>query len=137
MKTILLAATAALVSAPSFAAPMTPLQRETAAEQAFKDKSADAFKAMMAPNYVGIGDTGPCSVACEVQDMRKVNLRSFKIGNFHSQMIGPETMLNTYSLDGNGMTGKKPFKVRFWSTTLWHRSGDKWLAVYHSGVKAK
>lgn len=137
MRTILIVATTAFVAAPSFAAPMTPLQRETAAEQAFKDKNADAFKAMIAPNYLGMGDTGPCSLACEIQDMEKVNLHSFKIGNFHSQMIDTGNMLTTYSLDGNGMTGKKAFKVRFWSTTLWHRSGDKWLAVYHSGVKAK
>ena len=137
MKTILIVAAAAFIAAPAFAASMTPLQRETAAEQAFKDKNAAAFKAMMAPNYVGVGDTGPCSAACEIKDMQSVNLSSFKIGNFQSRMIDPDTMLNTYSLDGSGTMRKKPFKVRFWATTLWHRSGDKWLAVYHSGVKAK
>jgi hypothetical protein len=137
MRTILYVAAAAVIAAPAVAAPMNPLQRETAVWQAFKARNVNAFKAMIGPSYVGMYAAGPCSATCELQSMHKTSLRSFKISNFHSEMIDPDDMLATYAVDANGTMGKASVTGRYWTTSLWHRSGNSWVTVHHSEIKAQ
>lgn len=97
---------AALLCVPVAASAETPLQKETAVWQAFKEKNAKAFQAMFAANYVGLYEDGTYNVDRELQSMKNTNLQSFKIGAFSSRMIDPDDMLMTYSVDVKGAHGK-------------------------------
>lgn len=128
---------AALVCVPVAAIAETPLQKETAVWQAFKDKKADAFGSMFAPDYVGLYNDGPATKAKELDSLKSSKIESFKINNFASHMVGPDNMLMTYVVDVKGSIGKEDMSGRYQAASLWHRSGTKWLAAYHSEIKAK
>jgi hypothetical protein len=128
---------AALVFTPAAAGAATPLQKETAVWQTFKDKKAIAFAAMFAPTYVGLYDYGTANKAKEIDSLKNAKIESFKIGNFESRMIDDDDMLMTYVVDVKGMMGKDDISGKYNAASLWHRAGKQWLGVYHSEIKAK
>jgi hypothetical protein len=128
---------AALVFMPVAASADTPLQKETAVWQAFKDKKADAFVAMFAPTYVGLYEDGVASRAKEMDNLKNAKIESFKIGNFASRMIDDDDMLMTYTVDVKGAMGKKDISGKYQAASVWHRAGKKWTGVYHTEIKAK
>jgi hypothetical protein len=115
----------------------TPLQKETAVWQAFKDKKADAFGAMFAPTYVGLYNDGPATRAKELDSLKNAKIASFKIDNFASRMIDPDDMLMNYVVDVKGTMGKDDISGKYQAASLWHRTGNKWLGVFHTEIKAK
>jgi len=137
MRIISIVAPAAIAAMPIAAHAATPLQKETAVWQAFKDKKADAFKAMFAPTYVGLYSDGAYDVAHEMDSLKNAKLESFKISDFKSQMIDSNDMLMTYLVDVKGTIGKDDVSGTYHSASVWHRSGTKWLGVYHTEIKAK
>jgi hypothetical protein len=137
MRIITIAALAAFALAPIAAQAATPLQKETSVWQAFKDKNAKAFGAMLAPNYVGLYDDGVASRATELDHLKSSKLDSFKIGNFSSRMVDPDDMLMTYVVDVKGTMGKDDISGKYHAASLWHRSGKTWLGVYHTEIKAR
>src|SRR5437868_4940512 len=87
MRIITIAAVAAFAFTGVAASAATPVQKETAVWQAFKDKKADAFRAMFAPNYVGLYEDGASTMAKELDHLKNGKLESFKIDNFASRMF--------------------------------------------------
>ena len=135
---IITAATAAAFAFTSAAAVAdTPLQKETSVWQAFKDKKAGAFGALFAPSYVGLYEDGPATKAKELDSLKKAKIASFKIDNFANRMIDPDDMLMTYVVDVKGTMGKDDISGKYQAASLWHRTGMKWLGVYHTEIKAK
>lgn len=137
MRIIRIAAFTAVAVAPMAAQAQTPLQQEQAVWQAFKDKKADSFKSMFAPNYVGLYEEGTYNVAKELQNLRNAKISSVKLDSFASRMIDPNDMLMTYVADVKGSMGKQDISGRYNSASIWHRSGSKWLGVFHTEIKAK
>jgi hypothetical protein len=137
MRIVTFAAVAVFVFTGVTANAATPLQKETAVWQAFKDKKADAFGAMFAPTYVGLYDDGVATKAKELDHLKNAKLESFKIDNFASRMIDPDDMLMTYVVDVKGTMGKDDMSGKYEAASLWHRIGNKWLGVYHTEIKAK
>ena len=131
-------ATVAIAVAPVPASAATPQQLENGIWQTFKDKKADAFKAMFTPNYVGLYEDGTYSLARELQNMSKTNLRSFAISNLSARPIDAgEDILTTYMVEVKGTQGKTDISGRYWASSVWHRAGNKWLTAYHTEIKAK
>jgi hypothetical protein len=130
-------AAAIIVTLPAAAAAMTALQRETAVWNAVKAKRMAEFRASMPANFVGMYSWGIHDRAAELRIVHDQTLDSFALANFHSVMVDPDTMLVTYTADVKGTADKESFSGRYWNTSLWHRSGGKWLTVYHSEAKAK
>jgi hypothetical protein len=126
-----------VAAAPAMAVPMSPLARERAIWNAVKTKQMDVFAASMPPNFVGVYAWGTHDRAEELRVVRNQTLRSFAITNFRARMVDADNMLTTYTADVRGTDDNKSFSGRYWNTSLWHRSGSKWLTVYHGEVKAK
>jgi len=141
MRLIPLAALAAFAIAPVAAQADTPLQKETSIWQAFKDKKADTFKGMLHPDFVAVYENGRVSRDQEVQSLRKSKIESFAISDFNHRMIDPEDVLMTYTVAVKGSDGKDDISGKYHASSVWHRVGSgktsKWVAVYHSEVKAK
>jgi hypothetical protein len=137
MRIVTVAAAAAFAFTSIAANAATPLQKETAVWQAFKDKKANAFRAMFAPTYVGLYEDGPSTTTKELDHLKSGKLESFKIDNFASRMIDPDDMLMTYVVDVKGTMGKDDISGKYHAASLWHRTGNKWLGVYHTEIKAK
>ncbi|HEX5257495.1 MAG TPA: nuclear transport factor 2 family protein [Sphingomicrobium sp.] len=138
MRIFSLVAAAAVMVTSVAANALTPLQLETSVWNAFKNKQAVAFQGMFAPNYVGLYDDGPASIAKEMSSLKAARLSSVNISNFSSRMIdNGEDMLTTYAVDVKGSEGKADISGRYWAASVWHHSGNKWLTVYHCEIKAK
>jgi hypothetical protein len=137
MRVISLVALTTLMVAPVAANAMTPLQQETAIWQAFKDKNAKAFTALLAPNYVGLYDDGVSSRAKELDTLKNAKINSFKIDNFASRLIDPNNLLMTYVVEMKGTEGRTDVSGRYQAASIWHRSGKTWVGVYHTEIKAK
>jgi hypothetical protein len=137
MRMIPLIVAASLVCVPAVVSAETPLQKETAVWQAFKDKKADAFGAMFAADYVGLYEDGPASKAKELANLKNATIRGFKISNFNSRAIDTDDMLMTYVVDVQGTMGKTDISGKYQAASLWHRTGNNWLGVYHTEIKAK
>jgi hypothetical protein len=97
----------------------------------------DIFAASMTPNFVGVYAWGTHNRDQEVRVVRNQTLRSFAIANFQTRMVDADTMLMTYTADVRGSEDHKSFSGRYWNTSLWHRTGGKWLSVYHSEARTK
>jgi len=137
MHILRLAVLAAMIAAPATAAPMTSLQRETAVWEDVKAKRIDAFAESMSPDFVGVYSEGTHDRAREVEIVRIQVLRSFTIRNFRTRMVDPDDMLMTYSADVRGTYKGESFSGRYWNTSLWHRSGGRWLTVYHGEARSR
>jgi hypothetical protein len=137
MRILLGAIASVIVAAPVMATPISPLQRETAVWQAVQGKHMDAFAASMSPDFVGVYSEGTHYRPRELEIVRRQRLRSFAIHNFRSRMVGPDSMLMTYSADVQGTYKGASFSGRYWNTSLWHRSGGRWLTVYHGEAKER
>ena len=141
MRMISYAIVASLVCIPAAAKADTPLQKETSVWQAFKDKKADTFKGFLHPDFVAVYDHGRASRNDEVQSLKNSKIQSFAISDFNHRMIDPEDVLMTYTVVVKGMNGKEDVSGKYYASSVWHRVGSgktsKWVAVYHSEVKAK
>ena len=128
---------ASLACVPVAAWAETPQQKEMSVWQAFKDKKANAFGAMLAPNFVALYDEGTFNRAHELDTLKNTKLESFKFSNFASRMIDDDDMLMTYTVEVKGVNGKQDVSGRYQTASVWHRTGKNWAAVYHSEIKAK
>ena len=137
MRIIAIATVAAVGFTSSAALAETPLQKETSVWQAFKDKKADAFKGYLTPDFVAVYEDGTFGRDHELQSLKNSKLASFKISEFNHRMIDPEDVLMTYVVDVKGSSGKQDISGRYRASSIWHRSGKLWRAVYHSEIKAK
>jgi hypothetical protein len=141
MRIVTIAVLTSFALLPVAAQAETPLQKETSIWQAFKDKKADAFKGMLARDFVAVYDGGNSTRDQEVQSLKASKIQSFAISNFTHRVIDPDDVLMTYTVDVKGSDGKKDVSGRYHASSWWHRSGSgktaKWLGVYHSEVKAK
>ena len=136
MRTLIMAA-ALLVAAPAFAKPLTPAQLERATWDAFKVKRADAFKAMFAPNFVGVYADGTHDLAREMEAIRHVTIQDYALTNMKSHTVDADDVLLTYEADLHALADGRPVSERLWMASLWHRAGGRWLCVYHTEIKAK
>ena len=137
MRILCWVAAAAMIVTPAVAASMTPLEREKAVWTAVKAKQMRVFAASMTPDFVGVYAWGTHNRTQELRVVHNQTLRSFAIANFHSRMVNSNNMLTTYTADVQGTEDGESFSGRYWNTSLWHRTGDKWLTVYHGEARAK
>ena len=141
MRIISLAAVTAVAMTPFAAQAVTPQQKETSIWQAFKDKKADAFKGMLAPDFVAVYEDGVHDRNHEMDSLKATKLDSFAISDFKHKLIDPEDVLMTYTVVVKGSQGKTDVSGKYYATSVWHRSGTgsaaRWRGVYHSEIKAK
>jgi hypothetical protein len=136
MRVIQAIVAAAVVAAPASGLGLSPLARETAVWDAVKAKKMDIFAASMTHDFIGVYAWGTHDKAQELRVVHNQSLRDFKIGNFRAHMVDADNMLTTYTADVRGTEDGKSFSGRYWNTSLWHRSGARWLTAYHSEAKA-
>lgn len=137
MRIIAIAACAALAVGSVAAQAETPLQKETSVWQAFKDKNAKAFSAMLAPDMIAVYEDGRFGRAHELDSLKNAKMETFKIDNFASRLVDPNNMLMSYTVDVKGTMGKDDISGKYQAASLWHRAGKNWVAVYHTEIKAK
>src|SRR5436190_8777510 len=72
------------------------MEKEKAAWQAFKDKSADDFKKLISANLVAVYAEGIMNMTQELDAMSKTEMKSVTFGEFNVSMPDANTAIVTY-----------------------------------------
>ncbi|MDQ3414273.1 MAG: nuclear transport factor 2 family protein [Verrucomicrobiota bacterium] len=128
----LLATIAVSSAAPSNDEMMT---KENAAWQAFKDKNADAFKAVVGHDMKAVYADGIADMAKEMSDMQKWDMKSFKISDYKSHSGEKDVVVATYTVTLEGTFDGQDASGTYNAGSVWKQENGKWLAIFHTNVK--
>lgn len=115
----------------------TPAQLENETWRAFQAKNVREIRSLFAPDFVGVYADGTHDLARELQSLQHVTIEDYKLDDFRSRTVDADDVLLTYAADLHASIDAKPVSERLWMASLWHRSGGRWLCVYHTEIKAK
>lgn len=110
------------------------MAKEKAAWQAFKDKDAAAFQKYVDHDMVGIYADGISDMAKELADMKKADMKSFKISDFKSYSDEKDVVVTNYVVTIEGTFDGMDASGTYNSGTVWKMEGGKWLAIFHTNV---
>lgn len=109
--------------------------KENAAWQAFKDKKANDFKNVVDKDFVGVYADGIYGMKNELSDMKKWDMKSFKITGFKSFSDEKDITVTSYTITVKGTFDGKDASGTFNAGTVWKIENGKWLAIFHTNVK--
>ena len=133
---IILFAAALMAASPVFAAP-TPKQLEIETWRAFTAGRSAEFRSLLSSDFIGVYADGTHDLAKELQVTKDVHILDYRLNDLVSRPIDRDNVLVTYSADVSHLVDGKPASTRLQVATLWHRTGGKWLTLYHTEIKAK
>jgi hypothetical protein len=110
------------------------IAREKDAWQTFKDKKADEFRKHLAADFRGVYGDGIYNLAKQMEDLQKMELKSFALSDFDVVFPDADTVILTYKVTMQAMRDGKDFSGDYNSGSVWRKSKDAWHAVYHSNV---
>jgi hypothetical protein len=102
----------------------------------YKNRQADAFKALCAPTYIGVYDVGTKDAQKEVADMNDIEIRSVQFSDIHVAHPSKKVAILTYKADVQGAAKGKDFSGNYNCSAVWMNDGSKWLSALHTEVKA-
>jgi hypothetical protein len=109
---------------------------EKSAWEAYKNKQADPFKALMSKDYYGVYAEGVKTLDGELADMAKTDLHDYSFSDVKVVFPHPKAAVLTYkakvqaSLSGNDMSGT------YNCGSVWIQHGGKWLGAFHTEAKS-
>jgi hypothetical protein len=122
----------------AFASPeveMALQSKENAAWQAFKDKKGDDFKKLVATKMMAVYADGIYNLQKEIDQMSKMDMKSFSLSDFTLVMSDANTAIVTYkakieaSVEGNDISGD------YNAGSVWQIKNNEWHAIFHSDMK--
>ena len=141
MKKLLSYITIALFTtvAVSIAAPSNDemMEKEKAAWQAFKDKDEAGFQKVVDHDMVGVYSDGIADMAKEMADMKKWEMKSFKISNFKSHSDEKDVVVTSYMVTLKGSVDGKDASGTYYAGSVWKMEDGKWLAIFHTNAQKK
>jgi hypothetical protein len=110
---------------------------EKSAWEAYKNKRADAFKALMSKDYYGVYAEGVKNLDAEVADMAKSDLREYSFADMKVVFPRPKLAVVTYKATVQATSDGKDISGTYNSGSIWVEKGKKWIGVFHSESKAQ
>ena len=111
------------------------MAKEKAAWQAFKDKNADAFKALVDHDMIGVYAEGISDMAKEMSDMAKWDMKSFTINDYKTHSDEKDVIVANYTVTIEGTYDGKDASGTYNAGSVWKQEDGKWLAIFHTNVK--
>jgi Domain of unknown function (DUF4440) len=109
---------------------------EKSAWEAYKNKQADTFKALMSKDYYGVYAEGVKNLDAEVADMAKSDLREYSFADLKVVFPRPKVAVVTYKATVQATADGKDISGTYNSGSIWIEKGKKWIGVFHSESKA-
>ena len=105
---------------------------ETALWNAWKDKDAKPFNAMLAADGVMIGGqgVGTKKEVTEAMAAMPCEIKSFALSDWKLSMVDADAAVLTYKGVADGTCGGKPIPT-VWASSLWVNRKGKWQAFSH------
>lgn len=109
---------------------------EKSAWEAYKNKQAHTFKALMSKDYYGVYAEGVKNLDAEVADMAKSDLREYSFADLKVVFPRPKVAVVTYKATVQATADGKDISGTYNSGSIWIEKGKKWIGVFHSESKA-
>ena len=110
---------------------------EKSAWEAYKNKQADAFKALMWKEYYGVYAEGVKTLDAEVADMAKSDLRDYSFSDVKVVFPHPKMAVMTYKAKLQATADGKDVSGTYNSGSVWIQQGAKWVGALHTEAKAQ
>jgi hypothetical protein len=115
----------------------TLVAAEKNAWQNIKDKKWDDFKKMFSSDFRGVYSDGINKVDKEMTDVKKVDLKSYTLGDIDVVFIDKDAAMLTYAVTFEGSDGGKDASGKMNAASIWKKEGNDWHCVFHSDMKAE
>jgi hypothetical protein len=109
---------------------------EKSAWEAYKNKQADAFKALMSKDYYGVYAEGVKTLDAEVTDMAKSDLREYSFADVKVAFPHPKVAVLTYKATVQASADGKDISGTYNCGSVWIQHGEKWVGAFHSEAKS-
>src|SRR5947199_2204963 len=149
-KTLILCCMAVLAAAPiclaqknpskpakSAASESTITDLEKSAWEAYKNKQADAFKALMSKDYCGVYAEGVKNLDAELADLAKTDLRDYSFTDVKVVLPHPKMAVITYKAKVQASMGGTDMSGTYNSGSVWVQQGGKWVGAFHTESKTQ
>ena len=124
-------------SADKAAAEKALVANESKISEAVAKGDAGAFKALVSSEGWSMDATGMMSTADFVKNIKQFKLEpGWKITDTKVLWIASNTAVLTYKWTGKGTFMGQPIPPVTLSSTVWHKTGDKWMAMFHQETAA-
>lgn len=110
---------------------------EKDAWQSIKDKKFDVFQKMLATDYRGVYGDGINKVEKEMADVRKLDLKTFTLGEMDVVFIDKDAALVTYQITIEGKQAGAEMSGKANVASVWKKEGDGWRIAFHTDAKAE
>ena len=110
---------------------------EKSAWEAYKNKQADAFKALMSKDYYGVYAEGMKTLDGEVADMAKSDLRDYSFSEVKVVFPHPKMAVMTYKAKVQATADGKDVSGTYNSGSVWVQQGGKWVGAFHTESKTQ
>ena|SRR5437870_2352837 len=112
--------------------------KEKAAWDAFKRKDADAFKKLLASEYIEVLDSGTHDTASSLEGMKDFELSDVSFSDWKMTTIDKDAAILTYSVTVKGKYKGEALPVGPYreASAYVNRNGE-WLAIYYQETVAK
>src|SRR5215510_8856078 len=121
----------------SAASESTITDLEKSAWEAYKNKQADAFKALMSKDYYGVYSEGVETLDAEVADMSKSDLREYSFSDVKVVFPHPKMAVMTYKAKVQATADGKDVSGTYNSGSVWVQQGEKWVGAFHTEAKTQ
>lgn len=115
----------------------TIIDLEKSAWEAYKNKQADAFKALMSKDYYGVYAERVKNLDAEVADMAKTDLRDYSFSDTKVVFPHPKLAVLTYKVKVQATFGGNDMSGTYNSGSVWIQHGGKWVGAFHTEAKAQ
>ena len=110
---------------------------EKSAWEAYKNKQADAFKALLSKDYCGVYADGVKTLDAEVADMAKTDLRDYSFADVKVTFPHAKVAVITYKATQHATSGGQDVSGTYNSGSVWIKQGGKWVGVFHTETKTQ
>jgi len=110
---------------------------EKSAWEAYKNKQADAFRALMSKEYSGVYAEGVKTLDTEVADMAKSDLRDYSFSDVKVVFPHPKMAVMTYKATVQATADGKDVSGTYNSGSIWVQQGGKWVGAFHTEAKTQ
>ena len=110
---------------------------EKSAWEAYKNKQADAFKALMSKEYYGVYAEGVKTLGTELADIAKSDLRNYSFSDVKVVFPHPKMGVMTYKATVQATADGKDISGTYNSGSVWVQQGGKWVGAFHTEAKTQ
>ena len=109
---------------------------EKSAWEAYKNKQADAFKALMSKDYYGVYAEGVKTLDGELAAMAQSDLRDYSFSDVKVVFPRPKMAVMTYKATVQATSDGKDISGTYNGGSVWVQQDGKWVSAFHTESKA-